>query len=763
MKTRNLKLIPALILALTLIIGCVLPITAAASSGATVTFATPKDIDAPLAQSVDVALPTATAPDGYTFVGWTTAPVEETTEKPVTVYLAGETVTADHSITLHALYSKPETVDQWVLVTDASTLAVGDQIIIAAKDYNVAMSTTQNDNNRGQTTITKDGKYATFGNDVQVITLETGNVDNTFAFNTGSGYLYAASSSSNNLKTKNTLDNNGSWLISITDGSASIVASGNNTRNTLKYNLSSSLFSCYATKNSQKDICIYVKGFDTVLTYTTLSCSHDYEGVETKPATCTETGIMTYTCTKCDDAYTDTLPVDPDNHSFDNGKYCSYCYVSNPAVDLSGRYYIAGAKGDGPAYYVCGNTGTNDSGSTVFYNIYDSGFSSAEIPESIAAPDRLFTFVLVKDAETNTYKIYAESVSGDENYMGSTKQDTGKFVNEASAFSVKVIYTNDGNQVNLKTVNNNKILGVNTASNALRACWYNLDTTLTTNLNLIPVEDQPAQFTGASLDITSDLSLLYHVKLEEGETIGDYSVRFKHGNNDIIESIPTSDGEEGYTFYYTGITPQRMGDIVKAELLKNGEAVAVKTEFSVKHYVEAYKAQYGTDEISVFLDKILVYGAAAQAYTGYNTENLVTEVVLPNEKFNEEYNARDTSRNTDKDYKFTAAGLRFDYVNKFFVKFKAESLDGVSVQFGEDDIVTEFDEIGEGEYIAYSSELFLTCFSEEIRITISVNDVERSSIVYSGFSYLIAKWNSEGDFGVLVKALYFCADAASSV
>ena len=145
----------------------------------------------------------------------------------------------------------------WALVKDASTLAVGDKVVIAATESDVALSTTQNSNNRGQATVTKNGETITFGNDVQELTLEAGTVDNTWAFNTGSGYLYAASSSSNHLKTNETLTANGSWAITITDGATSVVAQGSNTRNELKYNQSSSLFSCYASGNTQKAISLY--------------------------------------------------------------------------------------------------------------------------------------------------------------------------------------------------------------------------------------------------------------------------------------------------------------------------------------------------------------------------------------------------------------------------------------------------------------------------------------------------------------------------
>ena len=150
-----------------------------------------------------------------------------------------------------------ETTESWVLVTDASTLKTGDQIVIVSAEAAYALSTTQNSNNRGQAAVTKGDSTITFGEDVQVITLEDGTTTGTFAFNVGNGYLYAASSSSNNLKTQTTNDDNSSWKITITDGVASVVAQGANTKNELKYNSSSSLFSCYGSVNTQKEIQLY--------------------------------------------------------------------------------------------------------------------------------------------------------------------------------------------------------------------------------------------------------------------------------------------------------------------------------------------------------------------------------------------------------------------------------------------------------------------------------------------------------------------------
>ena len=154
--------------------------------------------------------------------------------------------------------STPISSETWTLVTDVNELNVEDKIIIVAKDENLAMSTTQNGNNRGQTSITKNNNNLEgIGEDVQIITLKAGTVDGTFGFYTGnSGYLYAASSSANYLRTKTTLDDNGSWKITITDeGVATIKAQGSFTRNIMKYNKTSKIFAAYGS--GQQDICIY--------------------------------------------------------------------------------------------------------------------------------------------------------------------------------------------------------------------------------------------------------------------------------------------------------------------------------------------------------------------------------------------------------------------------------------------------------------------------------------------------------------------------
>ena len=80
---------------------------------------------------------------------------------------------------------------------------------------------------------------------------------------TNGGYLYAASTSSNQLKTEATLDenHNGDWKITVTNGtnvSFSVVADRSSNRNVMQFNNSNTLFSCYASA-SQHAVYLYQK------------------------------------------------------------------------------------------------------------------------------------------------------------------------------------------------------------------------------------------------------------------------------------------------------------------------------------------------------------------------------------------------------------------------------------------------------------------------------------------------------------------------
>ena len=217
----------------------------------------------------------ACATDGWEFAGWSRTKVNtETTSAPVLIPAGSFAPTATE--TLYAVYKQGSGAAEsyWVKVKDDSKLAAGDSVIIAASEYDQAMSTNQKSDNRGQASITKSTNGDTLtaiSANVDKFILSAGSVSGTFSFydpTSTIGYLVAASSTSNKLKTQVNIDANASWEINITSatGVASIVAQGGNTRNVMRYNYNSSLFACYSGA-SQDDLCLYTKAMGSANTY----------------------------------------------------------------------------------------------------------------------------------------------------------------------------------------------------------------------------------------------------------------------------------------------------------------------------------------------------------------------------------------------------------------------------------------------------------------------------------------------------------------
>ncbi len=101
----------------------------------TVSFSVPSGVAAisPITVEPEEAftLPTAGAPSGYTFVGWTTSTVSATTTAP-TSYAGGTSVTTSGSLTLYALYTYTQTTSGtggYQLVTSAPSSWTGDYVI----------------------------------------------------------------------------------------------------------------------------------------------------------------------------------------------------------------------------------------------------------------------------------------------------------------------------------------------------------------------------------------------------------------------------------------------------------------------------------------------------------------------------------------------------------------------------------------------------------------------------------------------------------
>ena len=326
----------------------------------TVSFSVP--LDAAKVESMDcnnhgITLPEAQVPaeaaEAYTFLGWTTAALESASTAPV-FYEAGSTYVAPSDITLYALYSCTQGgtgETSYVLVESDEQLTAGSQIVIAAATADVALSTTQNGNNRDQAEITKnEDKTITLSDGVAQLTLGEGTVDGTWSFSPDENkYLYAASSSSNYLRTTDTLDANGSFAITVdAAGVATIKAQGDKTRNWLRYNSGNKIFSCYGS--GQQDVCLYVETVDGSVTYTT-HIAHVHKGVYQAgaDATCLAPGAYAHYLCACgmkfaDEACTQVLSdvtIAQKAHSFTAEKAEEAYLKSAASCAAPATYYVS--------------------------------------------------------------------------------------------------------------------------------------------------------------------------------------------------------------------------------------------------------------------------------------------------------------------------------------------------------------------------------------------------------------------------------------
>lgn len=246
------------------------------------------------------------------------------------------------------------------IVKDASSLKVGDEIVIVNKDMDRAISTTQNSNNRAETSVVAVANGVQITSSVQVLVLQQGNKDNTFALDTGSGYLYAASSSKNYMKTEETLSDNSSWTISIDSKTsvATIKAQGTNTRNWLMYNSSSKIFSCYSS--GQMDVIVCRK-----------AASHTHAYSEWKHVDGTNTHVKTCNVEGCDaPAVTEACTIVNNVCTVCNYDYTAKFTVKETVVAAEGQTSLAiDAEGQfSVTYNVTANQGINMMQGDLTYN-----------------------------------------------------------------------------------------------------------------------------------------------------------------------------------------------------------------------------------------------------------------------------------------------------------------------------------------------------------------------------------------------------------
>ena len=217
---------------------------------------------------------------------WLEAEIDEEGNSPVTYTVSANTSTEERVAYLRVwgvtdnsdeVYSNVVTFTQAGYVEPftpttyslATSITHGiHYIIVSGKEDGAAKAMgSQTSNNRASADVTiNNGKATVNSADVYEFVISGPNADGFYTIydeNTNStGYLYAASSGSNHLRTQETNDANGMWSIEFDSetNAATIKAQGSNTRNLMRFNSSNGIFSCYGS--GQQDIYLFAKDND---------------------------------------------------------------------------------------------------------------------------------------------------------------------------------------------------------------------------------------------------------------------------------------------------------------------------------------------------------------------------------------------------------------------------------------------------------------------------------------------------------------------
>ena len=254
-----------------------------------------------------------------------------------------------------------------------------------------------------------------------------------------------------------------------------------------------------------------------------------------------------------------------------------------------------------------------------------------------------------------------------------------------------------------------------------------------------PEEKPSPVINTVSLSLESSITMNFKVLKSSLSSFDEFYMTFECGGKE--EKVTDyKETDKYYVFSYKGINPQLMNDNVTAVLHaknKSGEYTSPEKIMSVKEYAYTMLDRYSDDEHSklrTLLVDLLNYGAAAQIYAGYQTDNLVNSDLTDVQK---DWASKDTTEfknirnlnyktisNPTAEWKTCSLVLKNSIMVK--VKFSAKDVENKTVEivlknakftYTKDDFVNN----GDGTYYVYCNELFANELSDDLLFTIYEN------------------------------------------
>lgn len=199
-------------------------------------------------------------------------------------------------------------------------------------------------------------------------------------------------------------------------------------------------------------------------------------------------------------------------------------------------------------------------------------------------------------------------------------------------------------------------------------------------------QDVTTDITGVSMQIGKDITVNYTATLASGDEAAKMKFTM-NGKETLVDGVKSANGV--YVYAFKGVSPQCMGDTVKAELVLGDTVLVSKDGYSVRAYCDKLLASTSNSlglsreafaSLKTLIADMLEYGAMSQIYQDYKTDALVNEGIEGKSEFKNLDAAVWGSELTSNDnvtlegVEFVSAGVHFSYDNALYVKFSAKGV-----------------------------------------------------------------------------------------
>ena len=492
---------------------------------------------------------------------------------------------------------------------------------------------------------------------------------------------------------------------------------------------------------------------------TVAECDHTYDESITTEATCTTAGEKSFTCSKCGDSYTETIAAT--GHSYVDGS-CANCGEAEPTEPVILYLKPNSNWNEGSARFAAYFFGNGET----WISMTDSdGDGIYEVEAPAGYPSVIFCRMNPATTDNNWNNKWNQTgdltvPAGDKVYFtvpdGSWDgaDNTNWSAAIAASYSLRSVRSTKSAAQSDMYISGDPEYALNLPSISDQLAT---DVVFGQLKEFVPGATEPETgdvvINSAAPVLSDDIIMNYYVTVPENAE--NVYMTFGFGGKITLVTDYTLADNGRYRFSFEGINAQRMGDNICATLYATVNGVEISdcvAEYSVRTYCANSLAKNPEQKVVTMISDLLVYGAKAQIYTGYNTDALVTDgLELTPSTFtalDESYDKLSVTGTADADVRYSAATLVLS--NKVNLRLTVLTADPSAYTYtvnanGVDTVYTGEDlvKVSDGVYYLYFDQLKATGFDSVVTATIQRDGQTISqTVTYSVNTYIYRNQNT---------------------